>query len=944
MTRSENEVDQIVFRWDSENAAGSTGFGPVAWSGSREQAEGLFRISGPMLRASGDETRPALIRLHRRRGVMLIQRLPFTDADGASSVLCHALVGSPALLDPAACLGLHAWNWPGVDAAHLAVVRGRLPAVREESLLPSTGEGQWKLDEALAYAAEELTGAVAELLRRPEDRFTVLDERGDTACPVLWGLHSMFGALIDRRWTFATHDTAELPDLRFVFVGRWSGAASPNTGRRRVDPRERFGDRAEETAARLVRHHLRGVEDGDGREYAVSSALHEAAPARRSLLDTVTRALDILDTRARRGTPRPGERRLPPGGRTGYGSDPEPRSGAEQEPRSGSGPRRGPERGPEPRYGSGPEPRYEAAEPDPWFEAEPDPWSEGVPEPRRASGPESRHGPGPGPEPRYEPDPDPWFEVEREPRRASGPEARRGAEPDPRSGAVADPRYEAGREPTSGAAPEPQRGPGEKPGPRSGSATGPRPRSVPEQAFPAEPEAGRPAAPGSRYPAEPGPEYPPAAQDPRRSPVPPRDSGSRTPDSTDRSRPLSSPDAGRPPSSPDPWHGDQASPRTGRPPQEPSRNPTEAYTDTPHGEAPGGADPWAKATPPRQTGPAPDPARAPESAPDRDIDPVPGPGPAPGPAPEPVSAPVRSHPAPDRADDPYPRPVLPFVGPQWTGPAGGGRRVWARMPWGREREADTGLVHRLPTAYDVAEARGFVERAGSRELLDALRRPQVYVVVTLLLQEIAKRLPTWEYPATRELCEVVLGRELWATALPGAEQDRSEPPEEQRASNAAELHRWAVRPLLGGGDAPVGTVAALLVRLRTSPVPSAREAFWQIVDGDRPGLPDAVWLTLLKDAYGVRRTPPPRHGPPPHHTPPPDHAPPPGHAPPSPHQTPPAGRPAHQAAPRDVPYTPQPQPPQDDESVNGYTRRFLSRTAVVLALLLTAILVATVMR
>ncbi|MEU3691828.1 hypothetical protein [Streptomyces narbonensis] len=890
MTRSENEVDQIVFRWDSENASGSTGFGPVAWSGPREQAEGLFRISGPMLRASGDETRSALIRLHRRAGVMLIRRIPFTDVDGGSSVLCHALVGSPALLDPAVCLGLHAWNWPGVDAAHLAVVRGPLPAVREEALLPSTGQGQWKLDEALPYAAAELTGVVAELLRNPDDRFTVLDERGDTACPVLWGLHSMFGALIDRRWTFASHDTAELPDLRFVFVGRWSGAASPNTGRCRVDPRERFGDRAEEIAARLVRHHLRGVEEGEGREYAVSSALHEAASARRTLLlDTVTRALDTLDSQARRGAPRSREPRFPPGGSAGYGSEPGPRYGSEPTPGYGTAE--------DPRRGSGPEPRREPErEPEPRYEAEPDPWSEAAPEPPRTS----------RPEPRYEAEPDPWFEVAPEPRRGAGPDARPGAWPDPRSE--------------------------EKPDPRSGSVTGPRSRSVPEQGYPAVPEAGDPAVPESRYPAEPEPEYPPAAPDPRRSAAGPRDSGSRAPASTDRARRPASPDAGRPPSSPERWGGgDQAPPRSGRPSQDPSRHPAEPYTDASHGEAPGRADPWAKGPQPGQTapGPAPDPVREPAPAPDRPSDA------APAPAPEPTPAPVRSHPAPDRADDPYPRPVLPYVGAQWTGPAGGGRRVWARKPWGREREAETGLVHRLPTAYDVAEARGFVERAGSRELLDALRRPQMYVVVTLLLQEIARRLPAWEHPARRELCEVVLARELWAAALPGAEHDRSEPPEEQRASNAAELHRWAVRPLLGGGDAPVGTVAALLVRLRTSPEPSAREAFWQIVDGDRPGLPDAVWLTLLKEAYGVRRTPPPHQ------------AAPPGQATPPPHHAPPPGRPTHPAAPTTaptaVPYTPQPQPP-DDESVNGYTRRFLSGTAIVLALLLAAILVATVMK
>ncbi|MFE2559608.1 hypothetical protein ACFXGT_26960 [Streptomyces sp. NPDC059352] len=843
MTRSENEVDQIVFRWDSENASGSTGFGPVAWSGPRDEAEALFRISGPMLRASREETRPALIRLQQRAGVMLIRRTPFTDADGGTSVLCHALVGSPALLDPAVCLGLHAWNWEGA-AVDVAVARGRLPVVREEVLVPATGRGQGDLDETLPYVTEELTGTVAELLRNPEDRFTVLDERGDTACPVLWGLHSMFGALTDRHWTFASHDTVELPAMRFVFVGRWSGAASPNTGRRRVDPRERSGDRAEEIAARLVRHHLRGVAEGDGGEYAVGSALHEAASARRAplLLDTAARALDALDRRS--------------------GPPPNPRS-------------------------------------------------------------------RPGRDPRYAAAPDPRYLPPRDARQPSAPDARYPSRPDAR------------RAPGSPGSPD-----------RDGSS----------------PLPDRDGDGSSRFPDG---RHAPTARDAERPP-------GRSPVSPDAGYAPTSPDAGRAPASPEPWggrressHEDRPLPDRSRPPIPEPRRPAGPYGEASYGGAPGGADSWAAEvpeTPPRPpgrpaghlpddrtrtapdspaapapvTGPAPDPDTA--SVPD--TGPAPGPAPGTGPAPGPESAP----PAPVRGHDPYPRPVLPFVGAQWTGPGEGGRLSWARKWWGREREDETGLVHRLPTARDVDEARGFVERAGSRELLAALRRPQVYIVVTLLLGEIARRLPAWEHPLRRELCEVVLGRELWATASPGAERDRSEPPEEQRASNAAELHRWAVRPLLGGGDAPVGTVAALLARLRTSPVPSAREAFWQIVDGDRPGLPDAVWLTLLKEAYGVTRTPyntstpytaPTTHGTAsPHGT---HHAPPHTASHPGPGSSHPGS--SHPGSSHPGPSHPVALPPDDDEAAaNGYTRRFLIRTGAVLGLLVGAILVAVALR
>ncbi|MGW4705159.1 hypothetical protein ACWEP1_33075, partial [Streptomyces sp. NPDC004285] len=264
-------------------------------------------------------------------------------------------------------------------------------------------------------------------------------------------------------------------------------------------------------------------------------------------------------------------------------------------------------------------------------------------------------------------------------------------------------------------------------------------------------------------------------------------------------------------------------------------------------------------------------------------------------------------PAPESPPPPVggacPRPVLPLVGPQWTGPAKGSRRVRVR----REREAETSLVHKLPTVRSVEEARELVTRGGSRELLEALRRPQAYAVVTVLLREIARRLPSWEHPLRRELCEVAVDRELWAVAPPAARDDPSEPAEEQRAANAAALHRWAVRPLLGGGDAPVGRLAELLSRLRTSPDPSAREAFWLIVEGERPGLPDSVWLTLLKEAYGLPRT-------------------------------------AHHPAPRG-PAPTGPAPSHPDDFGNGYTRRFLRRAGLLLGgLVALIVLIAVVQR
>lgn len=95
----------------------------------------------------------------------------------------------------------------------------------------------------------------------------------------------------------------------------------------------------------------------------------------------------------------------------------------------------------------------------------------------------------------------------------------------------------------------------------------------------------------------------------------------------------------------------------------------------------------------------------------------------------------------------------------------------------------------------------------------------------------------------------------------------------------------------------------LLARLRTSTVPSARETFWLIVDDERPGLPEAVWLTLLKDAYGLPRT-------------------------------------ARRAAPS-VPGAVTGHP---DDPGNGYTRRFLRRAGLLIGGMVTAIVLLVAVR
>ncbi|MFJ3901335.1 hypothetical protein [Streptomyces sp. NPDC090025] len=298
-TGMDDQVDQIVFRWDAE-LSGTTGFGPVAWSVDRAEVEPLARFVGPLLRTNGAATRPALVRLQHRAGdrAILIRRIPWSDPGGSPSAICHLLTGSPELLSPDNCLGLHAWNWQGADLP-LDRVRGDLPSVPERVLLDATPTGHAALDAGLGTARTELVGAVAEFLRRPGYRFTLRDEQGGSALPVLWGLHGLFGESTDFHWTFATHDTEESEFLRFIFVGRWSGQASTDGHRHRADPLHRVGDEAEQVAARLVDHHLRGVAAGDTTRYAVAGALHralrQASYAKPHMLDVARAAADELD-------------------------------------------------------------------------------------------------------------------------------------------------------------------------------------------------------------------------------------------------------------------------------------------------------------------------------------------------------------------------------------------------------------------------------------------------------------------------------------------------------------------------------------------------------------------------------------------------------------------------------------------------------------------------
>ncbi|MFE3827804.1 hypothetical protein [Streptomyces sp. NPDC059092] len=299
IARQEELVDQIVFRWDTENSLGTTGFGPVAWSCDRDTAESLFNSAAPLLRTTASDTVPALVKLESRGRVLLVRRAPVLDLDGRSGAVCHALFGPAKTLDPETCLGLHDWEWEG-GGLPLGRVRGALEQVRVAGLLASAEQGQRALLAGLPELAEPLTTMAAELLRHPGQGFTVLDRHGgDGPCRMLWGLYGVFSGLFPEGWTFATHDTVETPATRFVFVRRWPGPAPQSTERVRTDPEERTDDRAQALAAGLVGHYLRRIGRGEGSEYEVAGALAGISGpwppgAGGTLLDTAEEALERL--------------------------------------------------------------------------------------------------------------------------------------------------------------------------------------------------------------------------------------------------------------------------------------------------------------------------------------------------------------------------------------------------------------------------------------------------------------------------------------------------------------------------------------------------------------------------------------------------------------------------------------------------------------------------
>ncbi|WP_030020832.1 hypothetical protein [Streptomyces monomycini] len=309
MSGTDAPVHQIVFRWDADLAVGGAGVGPVAWSGNRDGLEPIYRKVATLLSVPGDEARESLARVELRgeRGaessVLLIRRIPGQDRGGRPSTCSHALLGSPSVLTPGRCLGLHAWRWEGSGIDLLEVEGRSLECVPAQALWAATDRAAPELTERAGLFDAELTAVLAARLREPRQRLSVRDRTGGGGpVHVLWALRNLAGRALPG-WSFATHDTRDGGPFRYVFVPRWPVSATQDQQLTRLDPARPsrgdsrdgrggrapdHGDPAGEAAARLAEHYLEIRHD--------SGALRET---RRALAERHVFEEERLDERVR---------------------------------------------------------------------------------------------------------------------------------------------------------------------------------------------------------------------------------------------------------------------------------------------------------------------------------------------------------------------------------------------------------------------------------------------------------------------------------------------------------------------------------------------------------------------------------------------------------------------------------------------------------------------
>ncbi|MFD7878509.1 hypothetical protein ACFV5G_31200 [Streptomyces sp. NPDC059766] len=450
--RSEEWLDQIVFRWEGNRDRNGTGITAVAYSCVGERAEELREELAPLLRVEGSE-RPSQVRQLSRSGdVVVVNRRSGLDAHGRTSTESHALVGGRTVLKPRFCLTLSELPVPaaGLAGADLRGLRQVAPGAFDE-----TAEREWRRFSArVGTVARPLTVVTAQLLRTPERLMSVripdFSATGANETPLLvWGLCGIFGDWLGQDyWTYATCDTSDTHGLRVVGVPAWRRSATEDARVERITLGNAPRDEADAVARELVRLFVSDPDyPADLRALFKQVPLEGELPAPERLL-ALGRLLGTARGPRHRPTaptigpsptptpmPAPAPTSAPPAApaeQTGltepvHGPLAEPVHGPGAEPVHGPGAERFQGARPEPVHGPGGEP-IQGPRPGPGLApgsgAEPElaPGSGAAP----GSGPESGPGPGagPGPETVRGPEPGPGPEPVRGPDSVRGPAAK----------------------------------------------------------------------------------------------------------------------------------------------------------------------------------------------------------------------------------------------------------------------------------------------------------------------------------------------------------------------------------------------------------------------------------------------------------------------------------------------------------------------------------------
>ncbi|MFF8480765.1 hypothetical protein [Streptomyces antibioticus] len=269
----DDQVHQVVFRWAGNVGHRGAGITAVAHSCPEPEARELAERLGPVLRVSGGEQRPSLVRHIISDGrVLLVRRTPGSDAQNRDNTVCHALLGPARLLVPLYCVSLGAVSW--AEQGWADRVTGRIEPMPRERLKVLANHMRTRMWENVRLVRRPLICLVAQFLRTPGARLSGLvgeldeslaeahaqaRESPEPALLVLWGLSWIFGSSLDRgsgSWQFATFDTMDDQAYRVVFVPAWRVSPTEDSRLRRIDLLDPGTDPASELAAELVDHYL----------------------------------------------------------------------------------------------------------------------------------------------------------------------------------------------------------------------------------------------------------------------------------------------------------------------------------------------------------------------------------------------------------------------------------------------------------------------------------------------------------------------------------------------------------------------------------------------------------------------------------------------------------------------------------------------------------------